>query len=72
MRFRDARRQAGVSIAETMRRTGLSRTAVFEAQRPAHRVSYGTAIRLSRAVGVDPREIDEFRPIVEVGEPVAS
>lgn len=72
MQFREARRQAGVSVAEAVKRTGLSRRVVFDAQRADYRVSYGTAVRLARAVGMEPREIDEFRPVIEVGEPVVS
>lgn len=71
MNFREARKQAGVSIAETVRRSGVSKTAVYEAQRPHHNTSYGTAIRLARAIEVDPRDIDNFRPVVERCEPVA-
>lgn len=70
MKFKEARERAGLSATDVMRRSGISRSTVHSVQSGRFRVSYGTAIRLARALEVDPASIDEFRPVLSKVEAV--
>lgn len=62
--FDEARVASGLSAGELARRAGVSRYTVLAVSRGDHRPQYSSAVRLSRALGVDPREIYEFAPVV--------
>jgi transcriptional regulator with XRE-family HTH domain len=68
--FREARERAGVSISAITRHSGLSKATVFAVQSGSQRPSYVTAVRLARAVGADPHEIEELASAIRELEEV--
>lgn len=70
--FREARTRAGVSIMAITRHSGLSKATVFAVQSGTQRPGYVTAVRLARAVGVDPGEVIELAPAVRDFEKVGA
>ena len=59
--LRQARRERLLSIRGLAGRAGVSHVTVIGAESGRRTPSYGTVRRLSDALGVDPREVAEFR-----------
>ena len=59
--LRQARRERLLSIRGLSGASGVSHVTIIGAERGRRTPSYGTIARLSRALGVDPREVAEFR-----------
>lgn len=72
MTFSEARKRAGVSISEVMRHSGLGRSTVFAIQAGIRTPNYGTALKLAKAIGADPKEIVELAPTVRDFEKVGA
>lgn len=71
MRFIEARQRAGLGVSKLARISGVSRHTVYCLQNGERPPQYGTALRLARALGVNPADVDEFRQVVEDLEAVA-
>ena len=60
--LREARLRALLSIRQLARRAGLSPTTVYLLETRQRAPQLLTVHKLSQALGVDPQEVDEFRP----------
>lgn len=58
-----------ISIRRLAREAGVSANTIWRAEAGLRIPSYPTVLRISRALGIKPEYIDEFRPVLEeVGE----
>ena len=64
--LREARLQALLSIRQLARKAGVSPTTIYLLESGQHSPHLLTMYKLSRALGVEPTEIDEFRAAIEV------
>ena len=64
--LREARLQALLSIRQLARRTGLAPTTIYLLETHQRTPQLLTVYKLSRALDVDPEEIEEFRPAFDV------
>ena len=62
--LRQARRERLLSIRGLSGASGVSHVTIIGAESGRRTPSYGTVRRLSDALGVDPREVAEFRPVM--------
>lgn len=65
MTFKQARTESGLSLRGLVRATGLTYSSVTSIQAGTQKPQYATALKLARALGMDPMDIDELRPAVE-------
>lgn len=63
--LREARLQALLSIRQLARKAGLSATTIYLLETHQRAPQLLTVYKLSRALGVDPLAIDEFRAAYE-------
>ena len=63
--LREARLQALLSIRQLARKAGVSPTTIYLLERGQHSPQLLTIYKLSRALGVEPAVIDEFRSSIE-------
>lgn len=72
MRFKQARLSTGLSVSEVARRSKVHRSSVHNIESGAFcSVRLETALRLSRAIGVNPAEIEEFQSAVKELDAIA-
>jgi transcriptional regulator with XRE-family HTH domain len=64
--LREARLQALLSMRQLARKAGVSPTTIYLLERGQHSPHLLTIYKLSRALGVEPTEIDEFRSAIEM------
>ncbi len=63
--LREARLQALLSMRQLARKSGLSPTTIYLLETGQRTPQLLTIYKLSRALGVNPTDIDEFRPLVD-------
>ena len=63
--LREARLQALLSMRQLARKAGVSPTTIYMLESGQHSPQLLTTYKLSRALGVEPAEVDEFRSAVE-------
>ncbi|MDP9476634.1 MAG: helix-turn-helix transcriptional regulator [Actinomycetota bacterium] len=65
----DARKERGHTIRSLAEAVGISPTTINNIENGRGRgPQYGTTVKIARELGVDPREVEEFRPVVEEAE----
>ena len=65
----DVRKERGHTIRSLAEAVRISPTTVNNIENGRGRgPQYGTAVKIARELGVDPREVEEFRPVVEEAE----
>jgi transcriptional regulator with XRE-family HTH domain len=64
--LREARLQALLSMRQLARKAGVSPTTIYLLERGQHSPHLLTIYKVSRALGIEPAEIDEFRSAIEV------
>ncbi len=65
----DVRKDKGHTIRSLAEAVGISPTTVNNIENGRSRgPQYGTVIKIARELGVEPREVEEFRPVVEEAE----
>jgi transcriptional regulator with XRE-family HTH domain len=64
--LREARLRALLSIRQLARKASVSPTTIYLLESGQHSPQLLTIYKLSRALGVEPAEIDEFRSAIEV------
>ena len=64
--LREARLQALLSMRQLARKAGVSPTTIYLLERGQHSPQLLTIYKLSRALGIEPAEINEFRAALEV------
>jgi transcriptional regulator with XRE-family HTH domain len=64
--LREARLQALLSIRQLARRAGLAPTTIYLLETRQRTPQLLTVYKLSRALDVDPEEIDEFRSAFDI------
>lgn len=66
LKLREARLQALLSIRQLARKAGLSATTIYLLESGQRTPQLLTIYKLSRALGVEPADIDEFRPAFDL------
>lgn len=64
----EARMERGWSQRRTAQEADVHLNTVWKTETEQSHPSYEVAIKISRALGLDPREIEEFAPVVEAAE----
>ena len=64
--LREARLQALLSMRQLARKAGVSPTTIYSLESGQHSPQLLTIYKLSRALGIEPAEIDEFRSAADV------
>ncbi len=65
----DVRKEKGYTVRSLAEAVGMSPTTINGIENGRiGRPQYGTVVKIARELGVDPREVEEFRPVVEEAE----
>ncbi len=68
MKLKEARSKAGFGTTKLAHLAGVDRPGLHRIEAGLRVPGIGTAMKICRALGLDPREIDEFGPAVAKAE----